>query len=327
MKRLLTVLLLGLSMPAIAEVALPAEAIALQDQYDKDVREKVEAPSDASMQRLKESYRVTLDNAAKKTMSQGLLDATIVMQNEAKRFLESPTVPEVDEPGTDPEIVKLRGFWRAESARIAKVRATALSPLQQAYVTSLRALEKELTRKVKIDDAVAVRAKIEAFTAALGAPPAPAAPVPAPAAPLATPAPALISPASKQDELTIQAFIDGDSILHVQKDKIWWEAGKASRPGRWSSPEKPTYVNGEEWMPTWPTAARGGGGKSSTHPVALSTLALDFKVLAISSDPAADVIEKRTPPTVRLQGDRLDVSIPDPESGAKWYKFALQKRR
>ena len=317
---------------ALADVALPPEATTLQEQYDKDLREKVDGPSDAALKRLQESYRVTLETEGKKAMAQGQLDATLVMRNETKRFAESPSVPDIDEPGTPPEIVRLRGFWRAEAARIAKARATALQPFQAGYVAAMHALEKELTRGLKIDEAKAVRTKTDEFVASIvaapvTAPPPSAPPVAAtpPPPPAVTPAPP-VSPAAKVDELVIQAFIDGDSTLHVQKDKIWWKSGRAARPGRWSSPEQPTYVNGEAWMPTWPDAKRNGGGESSALPVSLSTLELDFQVLAISSDRGADEIEKRTPPKTSLQGNRLDISIPDPENGAKWYKFVLRKR-
>jgi hypothetical protein len=171
-----------------AQTAPAPEQAVLEQRYTTDLREKVEQPHQAALQRLNDSYRVTLETALKKAAGEGKLDDAVALQKESKRFAETSTVPESDEPGTPAELGKVRAAWRAEAARLAKVRAAALQPIQQAYVASLRLVEKELTRLLKLDEAIAVRTKIDALTAELAkAAPPPAAPI-ATATPAATPA-------------------------------------------------------------------------------------------------------------------------------------------
>ena len=112
--------------PAPAGLAIP-ELTTLEAAYARDVRDKVDAPQQASMQRLNDSYRLTLETTFKKTASQGLLDETVALQGELKRFNSEQKVPETDEAGVHPSVAKLRSFWRAEAARIAKVRDATLS--------------------------------------------------------------------------------------------------------------------------------------------------------------------------------------------------------
>jgi hypothetical protein len=190
---LVVALALALVLPAaslFAQAAPPPEQGALDQRYATDVREKVEQPHQAAMQRLNESYRVTLENSLKKAAGEGKLDDAVVWQKESKQFTETGKVPESDEPGTPAELARVRAAWRAEAARLAKVRAASLQPIQQAYIASLRLQERELTRLLKLDEAIAVRTKIDALTAELAkAAPAPAAPIAA-ATPAASPAPA-----------------------------------------------------------------------------------------------------------------------------------------
>ncbi|HEV7402169.1 MAG TPA: hypothetical protein VGO11_04550 [Chthoniobacteraceae bacterium] len=160
----------------------------LETAHAKEVGEKLDAPFLAGLQRLNESFRVTLETAMKKAIAQGELDETLAYQNESKRFAAANDIPEKDEPGLHPGVAKLRSFWRAEAARLTKIRATGLPPLDAAYLANLRTLEKDLTRALKIDEAQAVRTRINTLAAqAAAAPPEPAGP-PAPVAPTSAPA-------------------------------------------------------------------------------------------------------------------------------------------
>jgi len=133
--------------------------------YANEVREKVDEPYQASKKTLNEAYRVSLDNAMKRISAQGLLDEAVALQKETKRFAESNSMPETDEPGTNVEVAKLRVSWRAEASRLESRRTKWLQPVTEAYVVRLRGLEKELTRAVKLDQAQQVRARADALTA------------------------------------------------------------------------------------------------------------------------------------------------------------------
>jgi hypothetical protein len=190
----LTFAVSGAPAPPSPEVQTPAgpaipELVTLEAAYARDVHDKVDAPREAAMQRLNESYRVTLESTFKKTAAQGLLDETVALQDELKRFTADQKVPESDEPGVHPSVAKLRSFWRAEAARIAKVRDATLQPLTAGHVANLRTLARELTKALKIDEARVVQAKAAAFSAPAVAPaatPPPVAAVPPPA-PVASP--------------------------------------------------------------------------------------------------------------------------------------------
>jgi hypothetical protein len=52
-------------------------------------------------------------------------------------------------------------------------------------------------------------------------------------------------------EITIEAFIDGPSALHIRPTSIFWENDQNAKPGRVNLLNEPTYVNGIAWKPRW----------------------------------------------------------------------------
>ena len=58
--------------------------------------------------------------------------------------------------------------------------------------------------------------------------------------------------------LRIEAFIDGESYLHIKGKTLWFENRIYAAPGRWdadgASPwdTRPILLNGTSWLPTWP---------------------------------------------------------------------------
>src|SRR4051794_38295685 len=129
LSRLLLALLVStLSLSAQTPAAAPSLE-RLEAAHAKEISEKVDAPFFAGMQRLNDSYRSTLDSAAKKSAAQGDLDETVATQTEGKRFSVENNVPDRDEPGVTASVDKLRAIWRAEAARLTKARAAGLQPL------------------------------------------------------------------------------------------------------------------------------------------------------------------------------------------------------
>ncbi len=134
--------------------------------------------------------------------------------------------------------------------------------------------------------------------------------------------------ARADDEVTIEALVDGPSALHVRQGDIYWVNGGNAKPGRSDLRNEPTYVNGQPWMPHWKNnKAPRGADKSQPFQINLDTTDLDFELLAVGTERGAAGIEKRTPVTASKEGSEFVVIIPDPESGARWYKFVLRKKK
>lgn len=217
--------------PATPTTSTVPEIAQLETLYQKEVRERVESPHQASMKRLADGYRLALDNALKKTAAQGLLDESLAVQNEGKRFAESGTVPEADEPGTNADVAKLRTSWRAEASRLEKVRTASVQPLLQAHIARLRALEKDLTRALKLEEAKAVRSRTEALVASMAVaatPPPPARPIALAATPAAiavaaaTPRPGvafapLVRPVERMD---LYASANNGAVIYINNKEV-----------------------------------------------------------------------------------------------------------
>ncbi len=128
------------------------------------------------------------------------------------------------------------------------------------------------------------------------------------------------------EEVVIEAWVDGPSALHVRQGSIYWVNGANAKPGKGSLLNEPTYVNGVAWMPHWknPKADRGAD-RSQGFQIPLDTTDLEYELLAVTTERGGTGIEKRTPVTAAKEGGEFVIVIPDPESGARWYKFVLRK--
>jgi hypothetical protein len=71
-------------------------------------------------------------------------------------------------------------------------------------------------------------------------------------------------------EIVVEALVDGGSILHVTSDRIYWENGDHSKPGRWGNRNEPTIINGVEWMPNW-GRSRENKGRDKSEPYRVSS--------------------------------------------------------
>ena len=130
------------------------------------------------------------------------------------------------------------------------------------------------------------------------------------------------------DEVIIEALIDGNSELRVKKNGIYWINTEDAKPGKHSGANFPTYVNGKGWHPVWgnPRKERGQD-KSSLHSMVLDPDKMEFKLLSVSAARGVSGIEKRDDVKVSKAGEELSIFIPDTQSGARWYRFSLQKKK
>lgn len=163
----------------------------LEEAYAQDLREKVDVAYTAGLQKLNDAYRAALDAALKRVIAAGSLDDAVAIKAEITRFAADATVPP-DDASTPPQadVTKLRQAWRAESDRLERRRSTAARPLTLAHLERLKALEIELTRASKIEEAQAVREKRTMLAKTVEQAPQPAATAPTAGAPVAAVPPA-----------------------------------------------------------------------------------------------------------------------------------------
>ncbi len=127
-------------------------------------------------------------------------------------------------------------------------------------------------------------------------------------------------------EIVIDAFVDGPSTLHLTPEGVYWTNGNNKKPGRWGGTDFPTYVNGAEWKPAWSNPKESGPDKSGLYAIKLGTVDVNYNLISVRQERGQNGKDKRTPITAKKEGAEFIVIIPDPESGPRWYKFALRKR-
>ncbi len=130
------------------------------------------------------------------------------------------------------------------------------------------------------------------------------------------------------DEIVIEALIDGNSELRVKKTGIYWINAEDSKPGRHGGGNLPTYINGQPWHPVWGIPRKEKGyDKSSQHGMMSEPEKLEFALLSVTAIRGGTGIDKRDEIKVTTVDGDLSIFIPDTQTGARWYKFALRKKK
>lgn len=126
-------------------------------------------------------------------------------------------------------------------------------------------------------------------------------------------------------EIVVEALVDGPSTLHIIQTGIYWTNGFAAKPGRFGAKNYPTYINSKEWTPRWAKDGDDRGeDRSDTYKMKLPFSEYQFEILAICDQKGGSSKQKRTQPSLERRNGELCVDIPDPEPGAKWYRFRLK---
>ena len=62
-----------------------------------------------------------------------------------------------------------------------------------------------------------------------------------------------VSPEPAQEgKLYVRTLIDGNDILYIKGDTMWFEHNSYQRPGKWAGSDLPTYINqDQQWMHVW----------------------------------------------------------------------------
>jgi hypothetical protein len=128
-------------------------------------------------------------------------------------------------------------------------------------------------------------------------------------------------------EILIEAFIDGDTTLHVTAQGVYWKSHGAAKPGLLGSRDEPTYVNTVAWRPTWSDPRERGTDTSDIFPLKVGpTLELQAEVVGCADKPGTDRIDSRDPIHSEVVGEEFVVTIPDRQSGAKWYGLRIFRK-
>lgn len=129
-------------------------------------------------------------------------------------------------------------------------------------------------------------------------------------------------------EITIEALVDGPSVLHLSPAGIYWTNGGNAKPGRHDAHNYPTYVNGRAWTPKWGKEGDDRGvDQSDTYPMQIGSTEYEMEVVSISDRRGIAKKDRRTAPSATRQNGEFLVTISDPEVGAKWYKLRLKLRK
>ena len=129
-------------------------------------------------------------------------------------------------------------------------------------------------------------------------------------------------------EITVDAYIDGPSTLHLCLQGIYWTNGRNAKPGRHDANNYPTYINSRQWIPKWGKDGDDRGeDKSDIYPLTLTTTEYELEVAGISDRKGSSKKEPRTEPSPVRENGELVVTFPDPEVGAKWYRVRLRLRK
>lgn len=105
---------------------------------------------------LRRKYQQALESAAQSATEKGDLDAVVAIKREIA-LLEGAGAKELPEPPA-PTVERLRGIYSEQRRTIRTAEDQAAAPLLDEALRSLAALETDLTRSQRVDDALAVRA-------------------------------------------------------------------------------------------------------------------------------------------------------------------------
>ena len=216
---LLPILILQLSSFVLSHAAPPPELTLLQEQYDKAVL----APHAAAVFDLNTKFISALGNSITAAKQAGKLEEVLAMQEDQKRLTDKLPIPDDDEK-TPEGLKKLRTIYRDQLAKLEAQRTANHTALLPAYTAKLKALEANLTKVDRIEEAKEVMTYREGLAA--GAPtPQAVATANAPVAPSSPTAPgATQAPKVKGDDRKAAEW-----VLSVGGVVDLWENADSSR--------------------------------------------------------------------------------------------------
>lgn len=290
----LTVLGLILGLPAVASAQSPSEMM-----------QEFQERRDDGVSRLAAGYAAQMEPIKQRVMAQGSLTGANAL-DAVIRALQSRS----GEAAEKAERVEVPEGLPAEVMNLLKEHATreqaALAALAQQYRGQLEQSKAQFLRQGNLEAANAAAAAAEKL-AALTASPIQGG-----------------STTTVQEPITIEAYIDGNTSLHVGKNGLHWVTrGNVAKPGLHEGSNFPTYINKKRWVPQWQTAGSRGTDASGAYALATAAPNLKIENIKVSKERFGRHEEGRTPVKAFVKDDQFVVEIADPEYGARWYSFRL----
>jgi hypothetical protein len=126
-------------------------------------------------------------------------------------------------------------------------------------------------------------------------------------------------------EFVVEAMVDTVCTLHVTPKGIYWTNQEFNKPGMHDGADEPTYVDGVAWKPRWSKPGSRGTDTSEPYPIRIGAAAADFKAEVIGCAPlrGSDKLEQRDPIRTESTDGEFLVTIPDTQSGARWYRLRI----
>lgn len=135
-------------------------------------------------------------------------------------------------------------------------------------------------------------------------------------------------PSTGPGEITVQAYVDGSSAIHLSLQGLYWTNGGNAKPGKLDGNNFATYINGKAWFPKWGRNDNDRGkDRSDVYPLQLKSTNYEVEVVSVSIRKDTPGKERRTTPIITRENAELVINIPDPESGARWYELRLNLRK
>ena len=161
--------------PAAADAApalpLPAEVVKLTDVYRTELS-RIAAQHAESLKALPPTYQAQLAALQKRLQSSGELDGYLgvtkeitrfaaAIQGEADPFEKNPEMPETALVTTPEALRAVQDQYLKDCKEKSDRRHKAIDDLSAAYIARLEALQIDLTKRGRINDAIAVKSEID----------------------------------------------------------------------------------------------------------------------------------------------------------------------
>lgn len=136
----------------------------LDQLFHAAAERETEPPFKTNVASLDKGYLGAVDRAMAAATQAGKLDESLALRDEKQRMEREMAMPAVDEAAT-PEVLKdLRKTYRATYDKLQTDHVKSMQPLYDKYDLALNALQIELTKADKLDDAVRVKSLRERLT-------------------------------------------------------------------------------------------------------------------------------------------------------------------
>lgn len=160
---LLALLVITMSLTGNGQV--PESLKKIEDQYVAAFQLHVEEGHQSKVAELNAKYLVALERAFQAASKGDRLEEALALKEEIKRVQEKQPLPEKDD-GARQVMVKLRTTYRDQFTKLMADRAKSAAPIVKKFDESAAALQSDLTKSGRVEEAAVVKAYRESGVAA-----------------------------------------------------------------------------------------------------------------------------------------------------------------